>query len=126
MAADETLDPYAAENLRAVAVGENLLSFDEDGAAVVGRKLPGERSNIWKGSKAIQACSDDKIRCHGARPRSGIVDYTIFEVSVSYRGKGNGEDRQYLCHTHCVNDCPHTRRIHRYRQEHAEEVGSIK
>lgn len=121
---NDELDPYETP-AAIVAPGENVLSFDPEGNASVEHKKPDERPNTFKGSKQIQACDDDKIVVIGMRPRSGIVDYAILGVTVSYRGQGHGEKRQYLCHTHIVNDCPHTRRIHRYRQDHPEAAAKI-
>lgn len=122
MAADE-IDPYT-DPTPPGPIGENLLVWDPsgDGSFTVERKEPDERPSTWKGSQKIKACGDECIAAIGRRQRSGIIDYRILGVTVSYRGKGNGEDRMYLCHTHIVNDCPHTRRIHRYREEHPDEV----
>lgn len=110
-------DPYA-NPAAIVPPGETSASFDDDGAVTITRKPPEERSQVWKGRKAIENCADDKIREYPPRARSGIVDYQILGGSVSYRGGENGAKRAYLCHTHVVNDCPHTRRIARYRKEH--------
>lgn len=115
----EENDPYL-NPAPAGTTGENVLSFDEQGSASVEHRKPDERPNTWKNSKAIQNCDDDKIKCWGQRARSGIVDYSVLGASVSYRGLGYGEARQYLCLTHVVNDCPHTRRLHRYRVEHPD------
>jgi hypothetical protein len=78
------------------------------------------RSSIWKGGAKIAALPDECIIEYPPRERSGYVDYRMMfgvrQASVSYRGGDN--KRSFLCLTHCVNDCPHTRRIRRYREEH--------
>ena len=111
-----TDDPY--EDVYASPSGENSITIDEDGNVSAEKKLPDEKSNIWKGSKRISELSDDAIRVIGVR-KSGIVDYVIDGVSVIWRGVGNGESRQFVCLKHRVNDCPETRRVARFRSERA-------
>jgi hypothetical protein len=114
----DELDPYQNPS-RIAPGGENLLALDAEGNASVTRREPDERPNTWKDRKKIEATSFDAIREYSPRERSGIVDYQIMlttPVSVSWRGTAWGEDREFLCHTHRVNDCPHTRLIKRYRE----------
>jgi hypothetical protein len=120
----EVHDPYDPANLFAGGVGENVLSFDDDGTASVRKEEPDERLNTWKNSRKIQALPDSAITEYPPRPISGIIDYRIGDVSVSYRGEGHGAKCRYLCHTHVVNVCPHTKRIHRYRMDRAEEAAA--
>lgn len=103
-----------------VPPGENVLTLGEDGSASVTRKLPDERPNIWKGAKAIEECADDKIVAYPPRP-SGVIDYHVLDAPVIWRGLGNGPERQFVClkSGHGCNDCPHTRRLQRWRTEHA-------
>lgn len=117
-----TSDPYT-EPFVAIPVGENVLHWDKDGsgAFTVTHEPPEERSNIWKGTKRIAALSDDAITVLKTRP-SGVQDYVIDGVSVSWRGLKHGKKREWFCHGHRVNRCPHSKRLRRFREEHSVQA----
>lgn len=95
--------------------GELIIKISDDGKFSATHKKRSETPRV--NAKKVRALSDDCISVIGVRP-SGIVDYRLDNVSVSYRGEGYGEKCRYLCHTCVVNQCPHTKRIDRYRNEH--------
>lgn len=107
--------PVYEERGYCFGVGENLFNLE---TGEVSRKGPDERPSTWKGARRILALPDDAITEYPPRRRSGKIDYAIDGVSVTWHGSKHGEDRQYACNTHLKNDCPHTRRIDRYRKEH--------
>lgn len=87
-----------------------------------GAEVPEEKFNKWRGSQKIMACSDDCIKFIGDFG-SGAY-YSVLGSTVKYRGQGNGKRQQYLCLKpgHNCNDCPHTRRLDKYRQDHPHEA----
>lgn len=99
-----------------VPAGEMSYTIHE-GGQITGVPKVDERNSIWKGAGKIAAMPDSSIQEYAPRP-SGVVDYRIGNVSVSFRGGRRNGRRQYLCHTHVTNNCPHTKRIQRYREEH--------
>lgn len=111
-------DPYETPYLP-VPIGEHCITIHEDGHVTNRRKEPDEHSSIWKNARKILSCSDDAIELLGKRA-NGIEDYKILNAGVSWRGLGHGVKRQWFCGTHRVNNCPHTRRMQRYREEHAK------
>lgn len=115
MISDEELNPYTATKPYALGVGENLFNLE---TGEVTRHLPEERKNSQKDARRIAALPDSAITEYPPRRISGIVDYRIGNVSVSWRGLGHGKKREFLCHTHVTSICPHTKRIRRYREEH--------
>lgn len=110
----DEMDPYATENVWCAPFGENLIRIQDGRVTYLGIKKPSETSNIWKGAGRIAALSDNAIRLIRIRP-SGIEDYEIDGVGVS---SGHGENREWFCHTHRSNACPHTKRMGRYRIDH--------
>lgn len=103
-------------------VGENVLDLSGDGESVaITRKEPEERKRSQKDARRIAALPDSAITEYPPRRISGIQDYRIENVSVSWRGLGNGKKREFLCHTCIVNVCVHTRRVKRYRESHSVE-----
>lgn len=101
-----------------VPIGENLLRIDEEGNATVTRTQAREQTKAWKGAAKTAKLKDDTIWRIGERPRSGIVDYGIGDkITVSWRGKGWGDVREWLCHTCVVNKCQHTQRVAEFRRD---------
>lgn len=107
------LDQYT--NPVTIGTGEEaVLCFHDDGSLSLKHGPHKETSSIWKGARRVFAIADVNISVILERP-SGIIDYSIDGTRVSW---GHGKKKQgYLCHRHNVANCPHTKRVDRWRGE---------
>lgn len=67
-------------------------------------------------AQAVAKADDDTITVKGEN-ESGIYYGIGKNITVKWRGLRDGPECQYVCFTCVVNDCPHTRRIDKYRAE---------
>lgn len=64
----------------------------------------------------VAATPDDTITVKGEN-ESGIYYGIGKTITVKWRGLRDGPECQYVCLSCRVNECPHTRRIDKYRTE---------
>lgn len=103
-----------------VPVGENVFSIDPETGAVTARRKPPEyRSSIWKDARRILSLPDSAIELLTYRPH-GVEYYRIEDGTV----KWNPKTERFFCGKPGCGvrgDCPHSRRLKRFREEHPVE-----
>lgn len=96
--------------------GENLFNLE---TGEVTRHLPEERPNSFKGARRILSLPDEAIELVRVLS-SGVELYRIEEGTVKWKPK----TKTFFCGKPGCGvrgDCPHSRRIKRFREEHAVE-----
>lgn len=112
-------NPYDALEPYCMPVGENVLVFNEDGSLGMYRKAAPERPNSWKGARRVLALPDSAIQLMSVL-RNGVEYYRIEDGTVKWKPKTG----TFFCGKPGCGvrgDCPHSRRIRRYREEHPME-----
>lgn len=120
---DDAYDPVPLDAER--ATGGLLIGEDEDGNQTITEAPARHRSQLWAGARKIEALLDSDIRI--IPTRSGSY-YRVGNTTVKYRGRGDGVKQQYLCLKagHCCNNCPHTKRLDKWRKEHGTTEAPIR
>lgn len=83
-----------------------------------GRQPPEERAINWKGARKILSCSDDAIHLVSESP-SGKCYYTVLGTTLTFDPRRKSHPLRCLKPQCGVRgDCPHRRRLERWRREH--------
>lgn len=96
--------------------GENLFNLE---TGEVTRHLPEERPNSFKGARRILSLPDSAIELMSVRS-NGVEWYRIEEGTVKWKPK----TKTFFCGKPGCGvrgDCPHSRRVARWRKEHPVE-----
>lgn len=80
-----------------------------------GRQPPEERSITWKGARRILGCSDKAIHLV-SESASGKKYYTVLGTTVAVVKSHEMRCLKPQCGVR--GDCPHRRRLERWRREH--------
>lgn len=92
--------------------GENCLYMDQDGDLAVKRNPPRETNSAFRDARRILALPDSAITELPQR-ENGLRTWKVENATVSWP---HGTNKKYVCWTHRVNVCVHTRRVLRFME----------